>query len=166
MKPTCLKCGGELLLLREGVTNYSWQCAKKCLHPIDTGVALGEDIKLFEKAGLKDGEIFTPLFTRPMQPNHVPGAKVYMPFILYHFIECTRGACYNSIYFNFLVPYLDTVAVLDYILRSPVIHGGSETINDVPKPQIHGELHSRLMNVKAPTIHQYLAAIEIIPNRR
>lgn len=166
MNPTCLKCGGELLLLRGGVTNYSWQCAKKCLHPIDTSVPLDEDIKPFEQAGLKDGEIFTPLFTRPMQPNHVSGAKVYMPFILYHFIECTRGACYNSIYFNLLVPHFDSIGVLDYILRSPVIHADSKTTNDVPKPRIYGELHSRLMNVKSSTIHQYLALLEIIPGRR
>jgi hypothetical protein len=61
---------------REGVTNYSWQCAKKCLPSIGTGVPLGEDLKPFEQAGLKAGEIFTPLFTRPVQPNHVAGAKV------------------------------------------------------------------------------------------
>jgi hypothetical protein len=165
MNPTCLKCGGELLLLHEGVTNYSWQCAKKCLQPIDTGVALDEDIRPFEQAGLKDGEIFTPLFTRPMRPDHVPGAKVYMPFILYHFIECTRGACYNSIYFNLLVPHFDCAVVLDYILRSPVIHGDSQTTNDILKPRIYSELHSRLMNVESSIIHQYLASLEIIPNR-
>lgn len=54
MNPTCLKCGGELSLMREGVANDSWQCANKCLPPIDTGVALSEDITPFEQVGLKD----------------------------------------------------------------------------------------------------------------
>ncbi len=76
MNPTCLKRGGELLLLREGVANYSWQCANKCLPLIDTGVALREDITTFEQAGIKDGQIYIPLFTRPLHTGHLPGAKV------------------------------------------------------------------------------------------
>ena len=163
MNPTCLKCNSELLLLREGVTNYSWQCENKCLIPIDTGVSLAEDIKPFEQAGLKNGEIFTHLFTRPIQSDCVSGARVYMPFILHHFIECTRGACYNSIYFNLLVPYFDSVAVLDYILRSSVIHGDPKAANDVLKPKIYSELNSRLMNVKSSSIQQYLAALGAVP---
>jgi len=157
MKPTCLKCSGELSLLREGLANYSWQCASKCLPPIDTGVALSEDIIPFEQAGLKDNEIFTPLFTRPLPMHLVAGAKVYMPFVLYHFIECTRGACYNSIYFNLLVPHLDSVSVLDYVLRSPVVHGDSEISADIPRPKMFDDLCSRLKAVKSPVIQRYLA---------
>ena len=80
-----------------------------------------------------------------------------MPFIFYHFVECTRGACYNSIYFNLLVPNLDSAAVLDYVLRSPVIQGIPEVVDGVSKPRMYGELHSRLMSVKSPIIRQYLA---------
>lgn len=81
-----------------------------------------------------------------------------MPFVLYHFVECTWGACYNSIYFNLLVPHLDSTAVLDYVLRSRVIRGIEEVADGVPKPKMYGELHSRLMGVKSPVIRQYLAA--------
>lgn len=156
MNPACLKCGRELLLLREGVVNYSWQCATKCLPPIDTGVAASDDLSSFERDGLADGQISTSLFTRPLHASLVPGAKVYMPFILYHFIECTRGACYNSIFFNLLVPHLDSVPVLDYVLRSPVVRGLSEMSDDVPKPKMFGDLYARLMNVKSPVIQRYL----------
>ena len=120
-------------------------------------MALPEDITPFEQAGIKDGQIYTPLFTRPLHTGHLPGAKVYMPFILCHFIECTWGACYNSIYFNLLVPHLDSAVVLDYVLRSPVVHGISEVVDGLSKPRIYGELKSRLLGVKSLTIHQYLA---------
>ena len=126
------------------------------LPPIDTGVALREDITPFEQVGIKDGQIYTPLFTRPLNTGHVPGAKVLMPFILYHFIECTWGACYNSIYFNLLVPHLDSAVVLDYVLRSPVVNGISEVVDGLSRPKIYGELSSRLFGVKSLTIHQYL----------
>ena len=79
-----------------------------------------------------------------------------MPFIFYHFIECTWGACYNSIFFNLLVPHLDSAAVLDYALRSPVIHGTAEVVEGVPKPKMYGQLHSRLMGVKSSIIREYL----------
>jgi len=28
------------------------------------------------QAGIKDGQIYTPLFTRPLHTGHLPGAKV------------------------------------------------------------------------------------------
>ena len=143
--------------MRERAESYSWQCVNKCLPPIDTGVALSEDLTPFEQVGLKDGQIVTPLFTRPLPSSLVPGAKVYMPFILFHFIECTRGACYNSIFSNLLLLHLDNVAVLDYVLRSSVVHGDAKVVDGVSKPKMYGELHSRLKGVKSSTIHKYLA---------
>jgi hypothetical protein len=116
-----------------------------------------EHVPSSNRDGVKDGQIVTPLFTRPFHSSIVPGAKVYMPFILCHSIECTGAACYNSIYLNLLVPHLDSVAVLDYVLRSSVVHGDAEVVDGVSKPQIYGELRSRLMDVKSSTIHQYLA---------
>jgi hypothetical protein len=157
MNPKCLKCGGELLLLKENVPTYSWQCANKCMPLVDTGVALSEDINPFELVGIKDGKVFEPFFTRPLHSSHIPGAKVYMPFVLYHFIECTWGACYNSIYLNLLVPHLNSVSVLDYVLRSPVVQSDSQFAEDSSQPKMYGNLYSRLLGVESTDIKKYLA---------
>jgi hypothetical protein len=156
VKPNCIKCGAELLLLREAIENYSWQCAAKCLPTIDTGVAVGTSLACFERDAIKDGEISTPFFTRPVPSSHLSGAKVYLPFILYHFIECNYAACYNSIYQNLLVPHLDSISVLDYVLRTPVVEGFSESLKGIPQPKMFSELYFRLLNVKSPVIQQYL----------
>src|SRR3989442_712860 len=98
MNQVCHRCGKQLLLLREGQPHYAWQCPSQCLPPLHTGVSISENIAPFESAAMRDGQVEFSIFTRPLSPELVPGAKTYMPEILHHFIECTRGACYNSIY--------------------------------------------------------------------
>ena len=42
-----------------------------------------------------------------MTVSRISTAKVFMAQILYHFIECTWGGCYNALYTNVLIPHLD-----------------------------------------------------------
>src|SRR5437762_8936873 len=142
--PTCHKCGTLLVLLRDGLTNYSWQCASRCLPPVDTGVPTREVFDPIEGAESGNVEFNASLFWPPLLPNRVRTAKVFMPHILHHFIECTWGGCYNALCSNVIVPHLDSVHVLDYVLRSSAIHPTAETVTGKTGAVIYTELRWRL----------------------
>lgn len=157
MKLTCHQCGTLLVLLRTNTPRYAWECPRHCLPAIDTGVNASEPFDEFEGAEQGNVEFNATLFWPPLSQPRVLTAKVFMPQILYHFIECRRFSCYNSILTNVLVPHLDCVDVVDYVLRSPVVH----TAVDVPVgktgARIYTELWHRLNQVESTKIRQYLA---------
>jgi hypothetical protein len=156
MTQECQSCCGSLVLLRQGTPRYAWQCAQGCLPPIDTGVSISEDIGPFEKAAVRNDDIDFSIFTRHLSAELVPGAKAYMLQILPHFIECTRGGCYNSIYNNLLAPHLDSPDVVDYVLRGPVIHGSPDLITGITGAKIFEQLLWCLKGVHSPNIRQYI----------
>lgn len=80
-----------------------------------------------------------------------------MAQILHHFIICRRGGCYNSLYFNVIVPLLDSPEIVDYVLRTLVIHEGIGTAVGKTGARIFPELRRRLQRVKSERIHAYLA---------
>ena len=80
-----------------------------------------------------------------------------MPHILHHFIDCTWGACYNALYSNVLMPYLDSVDVVDWVLHSSVIHTAPDVVTGKTGARIYGELRWRLNGVQSEKIRQYLA---------
>ncbi len=153
----CLKCGKALELSRDALPTYAWHCPDRCLPAVDTGVPVSENIEDFQKA-LTVYAAHNLVISAPLTQSHITGARVYAPEILMHFIECTWGSCYNSIYLNFLVPYFSSVAVLDYVLRSPVLVGAEVMQEGVPAPKIFGDLLFRLQGVKSPEIQRYLKA--------
>ena len=177
---TCLKCGQPMSLLRKPPSNYAWLCPDQCRPPVETGVLITESTASFERTVLAGHQSRfaefvdscsndmtvavcslilsgSPSVARSLPPRHVPGAKVYAPHILIHFIGCTWGGCYNSIYWNFLVPHFDSVAVLDYVLRSPVVVGDTVLEDGIPVAKMFPELLSRLRSIRSPYIQQYLA---------
>jgi hypothetical protein len=81
-----------------------------------------------------------------------------MPFILSEFIACHFAPCFSSIHKHVLVPYLDNVGVLDYVLRSSVVYSASNACdtNGIPMPKMYPELFTWLMDVESPVIQQYL----------
>ena len=79
-----------------------------------------------------------------------------MPQIFYHYIECTWGACYNSLHPNCIVPYLDSVDVVDYVLRSPVIHDIGNVARSSTGARIYPELADRLKEVCSPAVVEYV----------
>lgn len=156
MNLDCLKCAKPMRLLREAVSNYAWQCPDLCLPPVDTGVPVTEDISGFEK----ELTIYAPhnlVIRPPLAANRIAGAKVYAPHILIHFIECTWGGCYNSIYENFLLPHFDSAKALDYALRSPVVRSEIVVEDGIPALKMYPELLSRLRNIRSANIKKYLA---------
>lgn len=44
------------------------------------------------------------------RPEYVAAAKVYMPFILHHFISCGWGPCYLTLHSKVLIPHLTCFA--------------------------------------------------------
>ena len=154
---TCHACGNALLLLQTGAPNYRWGCPQNCLPALDTGVPSSEPLDELRRDESGTVEFNGSHFFPPLTKSRVATAKVFMPKIRYHFIECTWGACYNSLYSNVLVPHLDSVAVLDYVLRSPVVRGEVILKDGNPAPKIFHELFGRLRGVQSPRIQQYLA---------
>jgi hypothetical protein len=150
--PECLVCGGELDQIRFDWV-FAWQCRRHCQTPMSTGVTATEHIADFERAVVSGSTVDTGLFEHPLQAEHVSGAKVYMPFLLYHFISCGWGPCYMSLYNHVIVPHLDSVEVLDYVLRSRVVT--DPAVSD-QQPKMYGELYEFLMQVESKPIHQYL----------
>ncbi len=90
-------------------------------------------------------EFNASMFWPPLSPNRARTAKVFMPHILHHFIECTWGGCYNALYLNVIVPHLDSADVVDYVLRSSAIHPAT------------AELRCRLNGAQSAKIRQYLS---------
>jgi hypothetical protein len=155
--PTCHKCGTLLVLIREGLTNYSWQCPDRCLPPVDTGVPASEAFDSVEGAESGKVEFNASLFWPPLSPNRVRTAKVFMLHILHHFIGCTRGGCYNALYSNVIVPHLESTDVVDYVLRSSAIHQTKDALTGKTGARIYAELFSRLNGVQSGKIRQYFS---------
>ena len=61
-----------------------------------------------------------------------------------------------QIHNKFLVPHFDSVAVLDYVLRTPIVRGENILTDGIPEAKMYGQLLSRLQEVKSPKIQEYL----------
>lgn len=154
---TCHQCGTLLVLLRTNIPHYAWECPHHCLPAIDTGANTSESFDAFDGAEQGNVEFNATLFWPPLTQQRLLTAKVFMPHILYHFIECGRFPCYNSILTNVLVPHLDSVDVLDYVLKSPIVHPAGDVMAGKTGARIYAELRHRLNQVKSTKIRQYLA---------
>jgi hypothetical protein len=155
--PLCHQCKTLLVLLRMEVSCYAWKCPNGCLSPIDTGVPVSQVLYEIEGAEFGNVEFNASLFRPPLPPEHVTTAKVFMIHVLDHFIDCTRGACYNSLYFDVLVPHLDSVDVVDYVLKSPVIRTRPDVVEGKTGARIYGELRQRLNGVQSEKIRKYIS---------
>ena len=147
----CLKCGKATQLLRMPLLNYAWICDDKCLPPVDTGVPAVEEIADLE--GRSPVEI---IFSDKLSDVQIRTLKVYSPQVLIHFIDCYTPGCYMQIHNKFLVPHFDSVAVLDYVLRTPIVRGENILMDGIPEPKMYGQLLSRLQEVKSSKIQEYL----------
>jgi len=96
-------------------------------------------------------------FAAPLTASRVSTAKVFMAQILCHFIECTWGGCYNSLYFNVLVPHLDCPEIVDHVLRSPAVREEMGVWVGKTGARLYPELRNRLQGVTSTRIHKYLA---------
>jgi hypothetical protein len=150
-------CGNDDLNLAEEAGHHAWHCGSECSPPVDTKVPVSQDIQPFRRAGLSaSGGLHTAFFTRPIQAVFVPGTKVFMPFIVHHFIACTWGACYMSLFRNAIVPHLDTVEVLEYVLRSSVVVDDTADVQSRPPVKMYAELYRYLGQVESPAVREYL----------
>jgi hypothetical protein len=171
-KPACIHCFGELRLTSLPESNYLWQCEHGCAETIDTGISTSTSITSFQHFALRpNGSIKFLQLLGPLLPEHVPGARVYMPQLFYHYIECTKGGCYNRLWLYCIAPYLDSPEVVDYILRSRVIRATADARRGSTGAMIFASLYDDLRRVSNPEIADYLSrtfdsATEPIPNDR
>ncbi|HUZ06128.1 MAG TPA: hypothetical protein VMV89_01430, partial [Candidatus Paceibacterota bacterium] len=112
-------------------------------------VLTSETFDLIEGAESGNVEFNASLFWPPLSPNRMRTAKVFMPHILYHFIERTWGGCYNALYSNVIVPCLDSADVLDYVLHSSVVHPATDVASGKTGARIYSELRWRLNGVES-----------------
>ena len=147
----CLKCRNATQLTRIGVRNYSWVCPDKCLEAVDTGVPTDEE--LTDLQGRSPVEM---MFSVNLTAIQILTAKVYSPQILIHFIDCYNPGCYMQIFNKFLVPHFDNVAVLDHVLRTPIVRGEEVLKDGIPEPKMYGQLLRHLREIKSAPIQDYL----------
>lgn len=83
--------------------------------------------------------------------------KVQMPEILNHFIDCTWGAHYMTLFKNIIIPYLDNAKVLDFVLKGSIIREekGNVYFGD-HRAKMFRELYHHLRMVKSGEIQNYL----------
>jgi hypothetical protein len=143
--------------MRTGAPHYRWQCPNYCLPSLDTGVPTIEHLDDLQPDTSGTLEFNASHFFPPMTESRIATAKVFMAQILYHFIECTRGTCYNALYFNVLVPHLDAPEIVDYVLRSSLVRGGPGVQVGKSGARLYPELRSRLEAVMSPLIRSYLS---------
>ena len=123
---------------------------------IDTGVNASEPFDELDDGEQGDFEFNATLFWPPLTQRRVSTAKVFMPQILLHFIECGRFSCYNSILANVLIPYLDNVDIVDYVLKSPIVNPATDVVIGKSGAKIYAELRYRLNQVSSCKVRQYL----------
>lgn len=140
----------------EPQSTYLWRCSESCGVSLNTHVLLSQDIRPFERLCLRDDQLFTAPFAHPVTDRLAAGVRVYMPHILGHFITCHWGPCYASIHRHVLVPLLDNVAALDYVLRSLVILPTPDVQVGQRGARIFPELLRRLGEVRSTAIREYL----------
>lgn len=153
----CHICATPLILSRTNTLSYQWLCPNNCLAPIDTGVPTSAEFDELKPDELGLVEFNASHFFPPMTSKRIATAKVFMPQILYHFIECAWGGCYNSLYLNVLVPHLDSPQALDYVLRSFAVHQDSTVCIGKSGAKVYPELLTRLQRVNSKSVRDYLA---------
>lgn len=89
------------------------------------------------------------------QEKVVTEIKSQMVYILKHFIECTWGSHYNTVFKKLIKPYLDNPLVLDYVLKSEIIKDKNIVIGKTGA-KAYPELMNYLKRVDSPKIHEYL----------
>lgn len=83
--------------------------------------------------------------------------KVQMIEILKHFIECTWGAHYNTMFDMLIKPFLTDPKILDLVLRSEIINESKgNVIYGITGAKIYPELNDYLSKVNSSEIKQYL----------
>lgn len=152
----CPECPSNLVLKTRGHPTYLWECPAGCSFKIDTRVPIDTPTADLCLQGVRIEDVDINIFVCPFSENLIPIAKIYMPFILIHFIECTRGGCFMGLYRNCLEPYLDNADVLDYVLRSGVINMKKDGYLGDNGAPMYSELFGFLMRIGSSEIQNYL----------
>lgn len=87
----------------------------------------------------------------------VTAIKHNMTQYLAHFIECTWGAHYNTLFNSFILTFLDDLNILKIVLKSDVIKDGENTTTSKNGYKMYWELYCRLRKVTlTPEISNFL----------
>ena len=80
--------------------------------------------------------------------------KAQMVEILKHFLSCTWGAHYNTLFDGIIMNYLDNPYLLDYVLKSGAVRDVGMV--GITGAKIYPELMTYLRRVKSEKIQKYL----------
>ena len=114
------------------------------------------DLTNFDIALGDHQQVLPKLQTIIGEENIIPFIRSRMAGILIHYIECTRGACYNTKFKELIQPYLNDPELLDKVLRSEVIKDKPGTITGKSGARIFPDLLNELRKCKASVIRNYL----------
>jgi hypothetical protein len=157
---TCT-CGSEMLLKLERNTldgyQFVWYCSK---YPIcERTLQYKTPEQRFDYANDDFMPIFDTLETKSNTQIEeiVAEIQTQMIDILNHFIECTWGAHYNTIYDKLIQPYLADSNTLDYFLRSEIIdESKGNIVIGKTGAKIFPDLYKRLIRVQSREVRSYL----------
>ncbi|MEM0519588.1 hypothetical protein [Aequorivita flava] len=85
--------------------------------------------------------------------------KVQMIDILNHFIGCTWGAHYMTLFNKMIIPYLDDPKVLQFVLKGPVINDNKGNVfRGKSGTKMYEELYFYLKRVEAERFKDFLSS--------
>lgn len=86
----------------------------------------------------------------------ITAIKYNMGNYLAHYIECSSGAHYNTLYKDFILNFLDDLNILKIVLKSDVIKEKDNVIVSKNAYKIFWDLFKKLMNINCPEIRKFL----------
>jgi ssDNA-binding Zn-finger/Zn-ribbon topoisomerase 1 len=154
-------CGNNMVLrlVRKGERQgtFFWGCSKYPLCMNTQNYLVPEN--RFDFANNDFMPIINSLVAKPELEKQeiIAEIKVQMIEILKHFIECTWGAHYNTMFDMLIKPYLTDPSTLDYVLKTEIINESKgNVILGTNGAKIYPELKYYLSNVNSMDIKNYL----------
>jgi ssDNA-binding Zn-finger/Zn-ribbon topoisomerase 1 len=155
------RCGNNMVLrlIRRGELqgSFFWGCSTYPLCMKTQNYVVPEN--RFDFANNDFMPIIKSLTAKPESEKQeiIVEIKVQMIEILKHFIVCTWGAHYNTMFDMLIKPYLTDPNTLDYILRSEIINESKgNVVRGTTGAKIYPELNYYLNNVNSMEIKNYL----------
>lgn len=154
-------CGQNMRLVfftpKEDTYKFFWGCKDypncsftKNYKPFEPRLDIAEKETMESIRILEDGDIETKTLL-------IDEIKVQMVDILNHFIDCTWGAHYMTLFNKMIVPYLDDPKVLQYVLKGSIINENKGNVyRGKSGTKMYPQLMYYLRDIKSQRIQEFL----------
>ena len=157
----CTKCNSRMWLYFSGTEkpdgSFFWKCSNyiNC-QEMQPYIPLHPEINFVEGSF---SEILKNLTTKSYSEQEVivTEIKSQMVKILKHFIGCTWGAHYMTLYYELIHPYLDNKYVLDFVLKGDSVLNRDNVIIGISGSKIYPELADLMSKVNSKNIKDYMS---------